>query len=98
MRPRLDLAAESTVVEPGDLLMLYTDGLPEAVDAADRAFGFERLRALVAGGGGPEAGKTRVLAAFDDHRGERALGDDVSLLVLMRQPAVPPPPPPPLPA
>jgi phosphoserine phosphatase RsbU/P len=98
MRPRLDLAAESVIVEPGDLLLLYTDGLPEAVDAADRAFGFERLRALVAGGGGPETVKTRVLAAFDQHRGERALGDDVSLLVLMRQPDTPPPPPPPIPA
>ena len=95
MRSHLELTAESVEIAPGDLVLFYTDGLPEAVDAADRAFGFDRLRTLIAGGGTPEAVKDRVLAAFDRHRGERALADDVSLVVLARQAAVPPPPAPP---
>ena len=30
-------------LQPGDRLFLYTDGLPEATDAADEMFGMRRL-------------------------------------------------------
>ena len=40
---------ETTVrVEPGSTLVLYTDGLTEAVDSADEEFGLERLSRAVA--------------------------------------------------
>jgi hypothetical protein len=100
MRPELELAAQSVQLAPGDLLFLYTDGLPEAVDPQDRAFGFERLRGLVARGGSPREVHERVLAAFDHHRQGRAVADDLSLVVAAFAPAlppVPPPVPPPLP-
>jgi serine phosphatase RsbU (regulator of sigma subunit)/pSer/pThr/pTyr-binding forkhead associated (FHA) protein len=35
-----------TVMEPGDLLFLYTDGVTEATNAAEEEFGMDRLRAF----------------------------------------------------
>ncbi len=33
-----------TVLEPGDKLFLYTDGVPEATDASDELYGFDRMQ------------------------------------------------------
>ena len=38
--------AHSTVMGPGDLLLVYTDGITEAADPVDDEFGIERLAAL----------------------------------------------------
>lgn len=80
-------------IEPGDLLVLYTDGLVETLGADGSAFGHERLRAAVAPGGGAAAVHARVLTAFDAHLGAEPLGDDLSLVVVERSgaPAVRPP-------
>jgi sigma-B regulation protein RsbU (phosphoserine phosphatase) len=34
-------------LQPGDLVLLYTDGVTDALDAQGREFGFERLRRMV---------------------------------------------------
>jgi hypothetical protein len=98
IRRELAVTVESTVVEPGDLLLFYTDGLPEAVDAESRALGFDAVTRQVAAGGTPEAVRDRLLALFDGHRGAAAPRDDLSLVVLARHAAPPPPPPPAVPA
>ena len=83
---RRDLAFSSSDVrlEPGDVLVLYSDGLPEGVDAHSQTFGYEQLHQLVALPGTPQAIHERILRAFDAHRGEQPLGDDFSLVVLGR--------------
>lgn len=92
-------------MEAGDLLVLYTDGVAECVDGEGRAFGFDRLRRTVAVGGSAPMVHDAVLAAFDRHRGDERLTDDVTLLTVERivdgsgddplESAPPPPPPPP---
>lgn len=74
----------STTFAAGDLLVLYTDGLAEAVGAGGRAFGFDRLAQLVGQGGGARAVHDRVVAAFASHLGEEALNDDLSLVAVER--------------
>jgi sigma-B regulation protein RsbU (phosphoserine phosphatase) len=37
-----------TEVEPGDVLVALTDGLPEVTDARDEQFGLERISEIVA--------------------------------------------------
>ncbi|MDH3404304.1 MAG: PP2C family protein-serine/threonine phosphatase [Acidobacteriota bacterium] len=92
MRPELDVGADRTRLHDGDLLMLFSDGLPEAVGRNGEAFGFERLRRLLADVGSPQTIHDRVLMAFDQHRGGEPLTDDVTLLVLTRRLTPPPPP------
>jgi len=87
LRQTLAPATGEATLAPGDVLVLFTDGLVEATDAAgERAFGFERLTALVRSGGSPRAIHDRVLAAFDAHVGGEPLRDDVTLVVIGREP------------
>ena len=74
-----------TTLAPGDLLVLYTDGLVEATDPRGaEAFGYERLQALAAGGGEPQPLHDRILAAFDTHTAGEPLLDDLTLVVVAR--------------
>ena len=70
-------------VEPGDRLLLFTDGLIEAADARDELFGLERLeRTLVeAAALETEAVAERLLAEVGRHRGVEGFEDDLTLLV-----------------
>ena len=47
MFPEVDHPVGSVRLAPGDLLVLYSDGITEAVDAVDEEFGMARLIALV---------------------------------------------------
>ena len=48
IREPLEVCRRNVTLQPGDLLLLYTDGLPEAVDAtAKTAFGYERIQAAL---------------------------------------------------
>jgi phosphoserine phosphatase RsbU/P len=94
LRPELEPCRGHARLGFGDLLALYTDGIVEAVDERDEAFGFPRLRQLVQAGGRAATVHDRVRADLDRHRGDRGLTDDVTLVVLERvDPAVPMPPP-----
>jgi sigma-B regulation protein RsbU (phosphoserine phosphatase) len=76
----------TTTLEPGDLLVLYTDGLAEATDPRGvEAFGYERLKSLAAHGGDPQILHDRILGAFDAHVGGEPLRDDLTLVVVARQ-------------
>ena len=84
LRGELEIPAGGVTLGPGDLLALYTDGLPEAISRAGEAFGYERARALVAPGGAPQLVHDRVLSAFRAFVGDEPLRDDACLVVLRR--------------
>jgi phosphoserine phosphatase RsbU/P len=87
LREPLEVPVFSARLDPGDLLLLFTDGLVEATRGeAGEAFGFERLTAVVAAGGAPQRVHDAALRAFDAHVGEEPLRDDLTLLVLGRLP------------
>lgn len=89
LRPELEPVTGSDRLDPGDLLVLYTDGLAEAQDGGEEDFGFDRIRQVVAGGGAAQTVHDALLHAFERHRGETPLTDDVTLAVLERLPPVP---------
>lgn len=107
IRRNLVIGRGRAEMEPGDLLVLFTDGVAECVDGDGHAFGFDRLRATVTVGGTARTVHDAVWTAFDRHRGEQRLTDDVTLLTVervgdgaeddARSPGLPPPPPPPPP-
>ena len=78
--------AEYTVnrrtLAPGDALVLYTDGVHEAQNAAGEFFGPERLRAATVKGrpGGTPGLTGSVLAAVRAFAGEAAQSDDITIL------------------
>lgn len=74
----------ATTLNPGDLLIMYTDGIPEALDEQDNAFGFERLSSLVALGGGAASVHDRAFAALERFTEGAIQLDDRSLVVISR--------------
>lgn len=85
MRSQLDLPQNQVTIGPGDLIVLFTDGLPEAVNGeAGEAFGFQKIKQLLATVGSPAAVHDRILLAFDQHVGHEPLTDDLTLVVAAR--------------
>jgi sigma-B regulation protein RsbU (phosphoserine phosphatase) len=85
MRLGLELPQSTVDIGHGDLLLLFTDGLPEAVDSpSGESFGFQRLKDLLADVGSPRAVHDRILLAFDQHIGHEPLTDDLTLMVAAR--------------
>ena len=71
-------------LRPGDRVILYTDGLTEAVNKAGEEFGEERLRSLLSSSN-LESVETQLdriydeVAAFSDHQ---PIKDDQTLIVM----------------
>ncbi len=84
IRPGVDYKPLSVRLAPGDTLLLYTDGVDEAMNGQDEILGRERLLA--------EAGRLSGLAPEDvgkgvrklvfEHIGEHSASDDITTLVL----------------
>lgn len=90
MREPLEVFPQTVVLNPGDLLVLYTDGLAEALDTEGKeAFGYSRIASLAQNGGSPRTVHDRVIRAFDSHVGDEPIKDDLTLLVAARLPPVP---------
>ncbi|HNV72640.1 MAG TPA: PP2C family protein-serine/threonine phosphatase, partial [Candidatus Ozemobacteraceae bacterium] len=73
------------VVEPGESLWLYTDGLVEALDATGRELGYQALADWVSrhGDAGTASERVKALQRLHDERVYKT-DDDVTLLVLCR--------------
>ena len=84
IRDVVELTRAEVTLGGGDLLLLYSDGLPESVNAAGEAFGFERLRDLLRVKGEAQAIHDRVLHALDTHLAGESLTDDVSVVVVAK--------------
>jgi len=84
LRLELPLHQDSTTVDPGDVLLMYTDGIPEAIDGSGRSFGFERLDELLAPGGSAQAVHDRVVDDLRRFEAGAPAMDDRSLVVLGR--------------
>ena len=70
----------------GPMLVVYIDGVTDAMNRAGEFFGDERLRATLAGAttSTAEAAGRRVLAAADAFTGDARVFDDLSLVLLKR--------------
>ena len=81
--PGTPYAQASVTVSPGDVLVLYSDGLVEAANGGDEEYGEDRLReALAASGGGePERVRDAILASVNAFVGATPLRDDLTLVV-----------------
>jgi sigma-B regulation protein RsbU (phosphoserine phosphatase) len=85
IREPIQLAEASVDLAPGDVLLLYTDGISEAADAKQELYGEERLTALfriLPPDLSASETADRVLAAVRTHLNGVEAGDDMTLVVL----------------
>jgi sigma-B regulation protein RsbU (phosphoserine phosphatase) len=76
--------SSSMVLEPGDCVILYTDGVTEAMNAEHAQFGDHALEQLLAGApeGDPETLVSLVNDAVTRHRGAAEQSDDITVLAM----------------
>jgi sigma-B regulation protein RsbU (phosphoserine phosphatase) len=86
MMPVASYTEHESRLEPGDLLLLYTDGLTEAEDPDEEEFGVERMSEVVSKLERPsaEAACKALFEAVEIHTCGQPLHDDATLLVVER--------------
>lgn len=78
------LRLESIRIEPGDAVVLYSDGITEAMNYVQDEYGEERLLASIASADGLSAAQTQemILADVNQFLGEVPPQDDMTLVVV----------------
>jgi phosphoserine phosphatase RsbU/P len=86
MPPGLPFGETLLHLAPGDMLVLFSDGVPEAQNIFDEEFGEERLIDVLREAAGDSAEQVidRVMAAIDTFVGGASQFDDITLLVARR--------------
>jgi serine phosphatase RsbU (regulator of sigma subunit) len=85
--PVVDYEKVETTLEPGELLLLYTDGITEAANARGEEFGLDRLQAAVK----PHTGEPLVAiavaieTAVEVFADGTPFGDDRTVVMLRRE-------------
>lgn len=84
IRAEASYASGSVVLAPGDWLVIFTDGVVEAVNTAGEEFGEPRLLSIVAGAANvsPAEMMQRILAGLDVFVGNTPQHDDMTCLLL----------------
>ncbi|GAC1466815.1 MAG: SpoIIE family protein phosphatase [Isosphaeraceae bacterium] len=77
-------AGDSDRLAPGESLVIYTDGLPDAMDPSDVLFGEERLKTVLQShhGANPEDILNAVESALNTHTAPGRPSDDINIIVL----------------
>ena len=74
-----------TTLNPGDVVIMFTDGVNEAMNHQDQTFGTDNLRrAISSAGKGPTQVGDAVLRALRAHVGNRPQFDDIALVCFGR--------------
>jgi sigma-B regulation protein RsbU (phosphoserine phosphatase) len=80
----MDYEAVEFKMNAGDVAVMYTDGINEAMNTEDEEFGMERVRQLTAEGGDAKAIRDRIVSAVFEHVGDASPFDDMCLVVIER--------------
>ena len=82
----VDLEEEQIEFAPGDMLILYTDGVTEAIDSERQPFGEDRLKAILESNAGarPEQMVSAIAAAVTSFAGAEPQADDFAIVAVAR--------------
>jgi serine phosphatase RsbU (regulator of sigma subunit) len=74
-------------LNPGDVVVLYTDGITEAFDINHMQYGLERLCEVVSGNCSLSVSEIRQAVINDvrQHIGEQKVFDDITLVVIKQK-------------
>ncbi len=85
IRKECHLEVATTVINRGDILTMYSDGIPEMLNSAGAAFGFDHLQQIVSQNGiSARALHDTILSKIDGFADGEAAHDDQSLVVIER--------------
>ena len=81
--PKAAYSQTTTALSPGDLLVVFTDGVTEAVDPSEQEFGETRLEQILRGNGRENAAALcdRIVSAVRSFEGGAPQNDDITLVV-----------------
>ena len=84
--PQFEFSTDQVRLEPGEALVMYTDGVSEAEDLDSEEFGMDRLLEVFADATleSARAANDAVFAAVREFAGDRSQSDDITCLVLLR--------------
>ncbi len=84
--PGVEYGQATTALSPGDLLVLYTDGVTEAMNAEGEEFGMDRLQAVFSESrlATTEAANQAVFKAVHDFAGETPQSDDITCVTVLQ--------------
>jgi sigma-B regulation protein RsbU (phosphoserine phosphatase) len=87
----MDVEEREIEVQPGDILIFYTDGVSEAMDANQQPFGLERLGRVIAANRGASSHQMldAIVGAVREFTGGIPQSDDLTLLAVRRLPTNP---------
>ena len=84
--PGLEYEQKSIVLQPGETVVLYTDGVTEAMNIDQEEFGMERLEHLFMGSApaNAEEANAKVFEAVNEFAGDAEQSDDITCMTLRR--------------
>jgi len=84
MLPVKNWCEESIEIQPGDSIVIFTDGIPEAADSKGEQFGEEKLEETIQKNRekNPRELLQSILAQVDNFIGDQPQSDDISIIVL----------------
>lgn len=87
--PEVDYHVARVKLQAGDTMVLFSDGITEAVDVKEEMYGIDRLRALFAGQANPGLDHLQqsALASLREFTRGASQADDITLLLVRYQPA-----------
>jgi serine phosphatase RsbU (regulator of sigma subunit) len=86
VQDRISLEEKFVTIDRNDILVLYTDGVTEAMNKHEEEFGVDRLRQAIADHAGESAAQILygIVGAIDSFVGETEQLDDLTLVVAKR--------------
>ncbi len=86
--PNQEYVQKTITLQPGDYLVMYTDGITEIRNARGEEFGEERLETILKAnyGKSPKELKSEIIMAIRQFSGKMVFEDDVTLIIMQLVP------------
>ncbi len=83
MIENIDTEEKTVTLEPGDRIILYTDGIPETMNSQSTLLGFDRLPELLKTAGSLPMNSVldHIMHEIDSFRGKRPHADDIVIIL-----------------